>query len=229
MGTITLQIPQVGVDLNSVADPKVAGNFNVLQTLVNGNIDLTNLSPALQAQLVGVPPGQITGHTNIAASESRTNTAFGTLTTPDQVGGIVLPANGLITVWYQATWQESVNGAAAAAIFVGANQLVFAALSGAPALGAASIGGGFTGKNTPLSTWPSGLTSPGDTAVQYSGDVTTGQAVAATAGGVGAATGGPCYIFAAAGTYTISVQFKAVSGSVTASNRKLWVQALTFS
>jgi hypothetical protein len=40
--------------------------------------------------------------------------------------------------------------------------------------------------------------------------------------------GGVVSMFAAAGTYTISVQFKALSGSVTASNRKLWVQALSF-
>ena len=40
--------------------------------------------------------------------------------------------------------------------------------------------------------------------------------------------GGFTFAFAAAGTYTVSVQFKASSGSVTASNRKLWVWTIGF-
>ena len=35
-------------------------------------------------------------------------------------------------------------------------------------------------------------------------------------------------VFAAAGTYDISVQFKASSGSVTVKNRKLWVWTMGF-
>jgi hypothetical protein len=43
------------------------------------------------------------------------------------------------------------------------------------------------------------------------------------------AFGGSCEIFAAAGTYTVSVQFKGIgSTSVSVSNRKLWVQVLPF-
>ncbi len=42
--------------------------------------------------------------------------------------------------------------------------------------------------------------------------------------------GGPCDIDnLPAGTYTVSVQFKASSGSVTASNRRLRVQVISFS
>jgi hypothetical protein len=41
--------------------------------------------------------------------------------------------------------------------------------------------------------------------------------------------GGPCYIFAAAGTYTVSIQFQALSGgNVAVRNRRLYVQALPF-
>jgi hypothetical protein len=81
----------------------------------------------------------------------------------------------------------------------------------------------------------------------YSADVTTGQiagfstnagtgvdnmaqelgggSVTYTGGRVGA---GPLYVFAAAGTYTVSVQFKSSSGSVTAKVRKLWVSTIGY-
>lgn len=158
---------------------------------------------------------------NIATSQSRTNTSYGTLTTPDQVTNIVLPTNGLIAVWYQATWQESVQGAASAAIFLGSNQLKIAG-NDAPVVQAATTNSTKGGNlAVPLTTYAQGLVSIApDTG--YTGNVTTGQIVGGTSGG------GPCYIFAAAGTYTVSVQFKATSGSVTAVNRTLWTQAVPF-
>jgi hypothetical protein len=71
------------------------------------------------------------------------------------------------------------------------------------------------------------------TATPYTEDFTTGQVVGAGPQMSVSATspqlvGGPCYIFAAAGTYTVSVQFKSSSGSVTAKNRKLWAWTLGF-
>jgi hypothetical protein len=41
-------------------------------------------------------------------------------------------------------------------------------------------------------------------------------------------TGGSVRVEAAAGTYTVSVQFSATSGSVTVRSRKLWVEAKGF-
>jgi hypothetical protein len=176
------------------------------------------------------------GATNISTSQSTSSASFTTLATPDQVTNVVLPTNGLIQVWYQATWQNSVANSGQAVIFVGSN-----AVSVAPSVAA---GAGFypaggpaqTAQNHPLVTIPTGLA--GGTVsdnVAYGGDVTTGQTVGVTKATEPQTTnvvyglGGPCSIFAAAGTYTISVQFRAFSGgSVTASNRKLWVQAIPF-
>ncbi len=181
-----------------------------------------------------------TGSSIIATSEARTNTAYGTLTTPDQVTGLVLPTSGLIAVWYQATWQESVAGAARAAVFVGANQLKVQS-GGSVVAQAAATSASSASVNSPISTAPVGLISV--KSAFSTADVTTGQVVSVGAqGGAVPATwdaggsvftstdgvGGPCYVFAAAGTYTIGVQFKASSGSVTASNRRLYVQALPF-
>ena len=43
MGSITLSIPTVGQP-NSTEDPKIATDLTTIETLVNGNIDSTNLS-----------------------------------------------------------------------------------------------------------------------------------------------------------------------------------------
>ena len=185
------------------------------------------------------------GNCIVPTEESRTNTAYGTLTTSDIVEDIVLPTDGLIVVLYSAMWKESVAGAARAALFVGANQLKASAfgVAGGPQVQAAATqaGGGVTNSYTPLATVPVGLASgeinPGS-AIDV--PVTTGQAVGAMGSNtasfyVGSVNwketmpvGSPCFIFAAAGTYDISVQFKASSGSVTAKERKLWVWSIGF-
>ena len=177
------------------------------------------------------PPSR--GASIVATSQSTGSTSFTTLATPDQVTGIVLPTNGLIQVFYQATWQESVIGGAQAAIFLGSNQAKAALQNVAsPVVIPAFISGSSANVAVPLATnGPGGLASLQGTSggLAYTGDVTTGQFVAggsfSAAGGL---MGGPCYLFAAAGTYTVSVQFKASSGTVTVSNRRLYVQALPY-
>src|SRR6185312_16248441 len=118
MGQISLNIPQVGLP-DTTEDVKVANNFTTIQNAINGNVDATNLS-ATAAQAAGVnQSGQtVKGSAIIATSQSVTSTSFTTLPTPDQVTGLVLSSQGLITVWYQATWQESVANAAAAVIML---------------------------------------------------------------------------------------------------------------
>jgi hypothetical protein len=180
------------------------------------------------------------GKSIIATTESRSSASYGLLTTPDRVQNVILDTDGLILVAFQATWQESVDGAAHAAIFLGANQLKYTTVDNAsPSAQEASIAGGATtvAKDMVLASCDFGLKSNdgygSPSGATYAGDVTTGQVVG---GGRGITTGGAmqfgrfgaCHIFAAAGTYDISVQFKASSGSVTAKNRKLWVWTLGF-
>lgn len=174
------------------------------------------------------------GKSIIPGSDSRTNTAYGTLPTPDRVPNIVLPTDGLIVVTYQAMWQESVANAARAAIFIGANQAkIQDTNSGAPAAqAAATAAAAVAARDRPLFTHGAGLAS-GAANASFTADVTTGQivggandAVQEVAGAVATQTtnlGGACILFAAAGTYDISVQFKASSGSVSAKDRKLSV------
>lgn len=172
------------------------------------------------------------GKSIIAAAESRSSTSYGTLTTPDQVSNVVLPTDGLLAIVYQATWQESVAGAARAAIFIGANQFKAAGHSGSPVVQEADTLAQPAATDRLLATHGGGLYS--QTGAAYS-EVATGQAIGFATGNLVSVAGmtpgangqvpfgGLCLVDVPAGTYTVSIQFKASSGSVTVKNRKLWV------
>lgn len=217
----------------------------VLQTVGESSISAANI--------LDVRP-RTHGSTNISASQSTSSTTFTTLATPDQVTGIVLPTNGIIRVRYWATWQESVAGGARAAIFIGNNQLKTVFGTNVVTQAAANDNIGTTGVNFILHSSLIGLVGglSDGSGIPYAGDVSTGQALGAVIGGTSGwwadmggtlsqiggidtadslyiPMGGDCDIKGLpSGTYTVSVQFKATSGSVTASARNLWVQAISF-
>ena len=156
----------------------------------------------------------------ITTEQTRENAAYGVMTTPDRVE-VVMPENGLIAVGYQASWKQSASGeGASAALFLGANQLkcLPEAEEGSPSVQACKLNMP-SGTYTALATCTGGLVTGGPL-LAYSGDVTTGQIVGARG------KFGICYIFAGAGTYLISVQFKMPIGSVTVKNRKLWAWSM---
>jgi hypothetical protein len=245
-------LPTIGA-ANSTEDAKIRSLLSEIQGIINGGLDSSNITDATiaEADLAAALATRLglgsagRGKSIIATSQARTNVAYGTLATPDKVT-VTLPTDGLVFVSYQATWQESVSGAARAAIFLGANQ-VKTAVAGdsatpivAPA--EAEIGGSGSGNiGMPIATWHGGLASGGgvDAPLTHTGDVTTGQVL----GGVHASDayptangavgnqyikGGPCILFAAAGSYDVSVQFKASSGTVAAYDRRLWVWTMGF-
>lgn len=256
MGIVSPTLPVLGQP-NSTEDNHTLTSLQTIRDEFNGNIDNSNVKAAAAIASTKLADGANIvaqgginqsgtvrrGKANIATSESRTNAAYGTLTTPDQVASVVLPTDGLIAVVYQALWQESVAGAARAAIFIGANQLQVQTSDIGPVTQAGTTGGAVAAIDRSLGTWNGGLASQAHGAAQTA-DITTGQVVGFgnTAGanisfetnGVVRAfaaetnVGGPVYVFAAAGTYTVSVQFKASSGSVTGKNRKLWVWSMAF-
>lgn len=237
--------------------PFTGGIYTRIKTFVDGGSllpgDLNNIQDdfgnqiATTLQRSGINDSTVTrrGRSIIATSEARTNVAYGTLTTPDTVTGINLPTNGFIVVLYWATWQESVANAANAGLFLSSNHVKIAdtndSTSSAIDIGTyATVGSTTAARARPLTSYPGGLTGctvfddgTSDTpdGTGYTGDVTTGQVIgsaALTATKGSKYAGGPCYIFADPGTYDISVQFKSTSGSVTVSNRKLWVWTVNF-
>jgi hypothetical protein len=212
----------------------------VPNTFVNGtNADATQMNAnfaAVTAAVDGVaaaagvttPAPKMRGMSSVAGAENRVSAAYGLMATPDRVTGIVLPTNGLLVVTFQAWWNESVSAAARAAIFLGSNQLKIASnTASAPSVQEAGTNGGTVGQSVPLVSYGGGLASAPPAATGYTADVTTGQAVG-LASSANVATWGSCRIFAAAGTYDVSVQFKATSGSVTVAGRKLWVEAIAY-
>lgn len=206
--------------MGKLAIPTLGKKGNTEHPKVNAAIEALNaiLGEENKVKGSGIEAGAkpVTWYTPkvIAAEESRTNIAFGTLATADEVKSVVLPENGLIEIGYVAKWKSSVGSAGRAAIFVEATQLKKATTAGNQE--ALTNGAGW---NT-LSTASFGLNgNPGAGEAAF---VTTGQPMSADAEG-SAGGGGSCLVFAAAGTYNISVQFKATSGSVTAKERKLWV------
>ena len=244
MGEISLETANIGQS-DSTEEPKIVNNFTRIQTWANGNIDTNNLS-----RTAGVTAAQLASAVNeqaglndgttvrrgkciIATEEARTNTALDYLATPDRVQNVVLPADGLICVAYQAVWRESVRGAARAAITLTG---VSTADNGLIREVAMRYGNGSTGDWTALASSngvPLGLASA---AVMSGGSrgvqVDTGQFVGAVdsdaltpdiLGG-----GGGVLVYARAGTYDVGVQFRSTSGSVTAKSRKLWVWTVGF-
>ncbi|HZA18974.1 MAG TPA: hypothetical protein VE645_19190 [Pseudonocardiaceae bacterium] len=203
----------------------VQQNFEDLRDGINGGLDGDNLTMAAGQALGLNATGTVRrGASVVATEESTSSTSYTLLATPDRVSNVVLPTNGRLYIGYQAMWKESVVLAGKAAIFIGPTQLKVASSSAAaPAVQEAENGGGGSANiYKPLASGGPGLSSSGDTATVYTGDVTTGQILGH--GGTNPVYG-ECIVFAAAGTYTISVQFKTSSGTVTVKERHLWVVA----
>jgi hypothetical protein len=256
VAVINPTLPTIG-DSRGGEEADVRAALAAILTELNGNLDGANLKdnsltgdellPAL-AEALGINETGIVrrGKSIIATEESRTNAAFGTLPTADQVQNLVLPSGGLFRITFQGMWKESVAGAARAAIFIGANQFKIADQQGpGPQVEAARTDGTNANIYRALASAPFGLASGNAGGGAYPGDATTGQAVGLIAlGGSktfwevnGAArgtgtddlpVGGEAIVFADPGTYTVSIQFKASSGSVTAKNRKLQVEAIGY-
>jgi hypothetical protein len=201
-------------------------NYEAIRDVINGDIDTANIASSVLEDLgLDDSTSQRRGVTSVATEESRANTAYGLMTTPDQVSSIVVPADGLLFVSYRAMIKESVQGAAAAAVFIGANQVqqvdVFAAPVVAEWTSITSLGIDDSGAN--VYGLLEGPGTNGELSLRqrsggnaYSGDVTTGMPQPFAA------------FFVAAGTYNVSVQFKASSGSVTVKNRALRVWTMGF-
>lgn len=239
MPSINPTLPTIGQP-NSTEDQDVINALTTIIAAINGGLDTANLTAAAgvtAAQLATAVQAAVglngastrRGKSIVATEESTASGSYTTLATPDRVSGIVLPTDGLIFVAYQATWRSTVSGAAggAASIFLGATQTVAARTTAATAdvVAAEAITAGTANNWHPLASHPTGLVSVEATGgTSYTGgDLTTGQVVGlGTAANPRPGLGGICAIFAAAGTYDVSVRYKNSSGTTTVKNRRLW-------
>lgn len=221
-------------DTEGGGEIKEAAALTTLINEFNGNIDDANIKATAaiasgklaDADKLGLTGGGVTrrGKSIIAGAESTSATtyAIGNLTTPDRVQNVVLPTDGLIVVLYQAIWQNTVASNGRAAIFIGANQLKLGTGVGAPIANDA-VGPVQTNDDGVLATYAGNQALSSNDGAGAATEVTTGQVI-----GPGQ-VGGPVYVFAAAGTYDVSVQFKNnAAGSLTVKNRHLWCWTIGF-
>lgn len=231
-------IPTEGISEGAVTHSLLADNAVGNENIISGEITKDRLDPAFQTEL-SLQSCVVATEQSISPGD-----VYKLLSTHDEVT-VKVGTNGLIAVAYQAMWKESSAGKARAAIHLdsgsGAKQLRISGGNASPETQAAATGGGGANTFRTLATGAAGLYS--FTGNAYGEDATTGQIVgvgnsvaegsanqmAASIGGAVATTTaeltgncGYCLVFAEAGTYKITVQFKAEVGSVTAKNRKLW-------
>lgn len=212
---------------NEWADPE--DNDKAIRDVVNGNLDNSNLASGAAidpAKINFASGGGIvsSGKSIIATEETTTSTSYTTMTTPDQVTGIVLPTDGLIWISYRALVAEGLGGGRVA-IFLGSDQVKTPFPASAPTVAETAITDGeyqwlYT---TPAAEPLFGVTLPG---LIYLG---TGSGAASAGVSTGMTIGGAIAIEAAASTYTVSIRFKAsATSTVYASERKLRVWSQSF-
>ncbi len=188
------------VDDGAVTSAKL-GSGAALANLASGSIPTDKLS---QAKLTWYTPKVI------ATEQSRTNTSFGKMATPDEISGIVVPENALLLVGYSANWKAESGSGGRAAIFLGTNQLK----------------ANYGTQEATASTALERLTTYAGGLIRNSAEI--GTEFSATGEVLGNDSfGGFCIVQRlAAGTYTLSIQFKATSGAVTVRDRALWAAVL---
>lgn len=212
----TYEIPLIGSS-NETQEPKIKTMLEGLNNKLNSSNLLEGSGIANEAiksaQISPGTVGRFYAPTIIATEQERESTSFGTLTTKDEVTNVVLPTNGLIVVYYLAVVKSSVSASGRAAIFLNENQLKTV------------NSGSWVGQETPTIGTAFATFSAGDAGLSAVGENPEAQPTTGAGFGVGSATsrGAGCAIFAAAGTYNISVRFKALSGKITAKERRLYV------
>lgn len=158
------------------------------------------------------------GYVSIAGNETTASTSFTKLTTPDQIANIVVPSNGKILVTYNALWKlVGATNAGAISIFLNGSEVTAFAINGAPTSMAATLPAAGS-KYGYAATIPGGF-AIGSSPTTDSTVVTTGMIMQ------------PLEIGVAAGTYTVSVQWKVnavTGGTLNAKNRQLWVEAVGY-
>jgi hypothetical protein len=207
-GTIAPPVPTIGQP-NSTEDSDLREAIITLRDAMNAVFNSSNkIDPAL---FLPADRPKLKWYTKvIAGEESRANTAYGTLPTADEVSGVVVPENGLILLGYAAKVKASVASNGYVGIFLNSNQLK---ANNGEDIHTITTGLEF---NSFLST-QQGLART----ATPNAFVGTGQTLATSPN-----EGGLCTIVCNAGTYNISVRYKALSGSISAKERKLWVAVL---
>jgi hypothetical protein len=201
----------------------VESNDIAIREIINGEISNENIAAGaniarskLEASAQGTAGVWYTPKV-IPGEETTTSLSPALLATPDEIPGVVMPTNGLIAVGYHANFKSSAGEVGVqtsfAGLFLGANQVKQAGVAEkaqAP-------------RENTFARLYSGGTGVSSGGAGVSAISTTGE----TFGSPAPATG-VCYIYAAAGTYAVSVKFWNSAGTCSVKERALWVWTYGF-
>lgn len=246
MTELAYPLPEIG-EPSIAADPRTLAALINIKAWTQGQIDSTNLKAggiegaSLKSETITgskIAPATIKSSnieagvfgavaltkSVIATEESRTNTAFGTLGTPDELT-VVMPEDGLFGVSFQANWKESVSSSAAAGLFfkqgLGAAVAVKIQLTNSTSLSTVESSAiGHAGVWQPLTNSSNGLVT-GSGAVNVATETFGVPTVVGMAGEVSG--GGFLLLASEAGSFKLSIRYKSSSGTVTVKNRILRV------
>ncbi len=207
-------LPTIG-QANSAEDGRIRTGLSDIQTFVTNTLE--------EGGFNGAGAGTVRrGVTSIATEETTTATTYAitNLATQDKVASVVLPTDGLIVVAYRAFWKlTGASNSGAASIFLGSDQLKGQTVDSAPTVNEASLAA--SGDNYGLLRCGGSNLTAAPSATSDVSLVTTGLVT----------TTAPVFIEAAAGTYTVSVQYKCNAtngGTLSVKERKLHVWTMGF-
>lgn len=182
MGTISLAIPQTGLP-NSTEDVKISSDFTTVQTVINGNLDPTNLTPGTAARLTDIYQTIADSTILIAASTAPGLYPFLKYTSTQNGGAALinpdffyfdparfLPAGDTRAVMYEVVAYLTTNNVAPGSTFsVTLYPIVaFTGAGPAPTLGTA-VTGSLAGFPAPSTDVASGPVFSGDFAAPVAG------------------------------------------------------------
>src|ERR1044072_7066580 len=120
-GSISPNLPSKGEPLGT-SDNKLRGSLITLRDGLNAILGGENKVSPEGLEKAAKP---VTWYEPkvIATEETRENTAYGTLSTADEITGVVVPSNALVRVGYAALWKVSTGAAVGAvSIFFGTQE-----------------------------------------------------------------------------------------------------------
>lgn len=224
------QIPTAGIEDGAITAAKLAPGANAIaddSVTANKFDDATVLAPlGLNGQGVSRR-----GRSDVATEETRTSASYVLMPTPDVVSNLVLPAGGLIIVAFHGLVKNSVAAAGRAAIFLDSVQTKMDQGFATPTDTETPLPGSANAYKALFTTGHGLETMTSVDVTNFGAPVTTGQVIGgirSVVGGVAGTDGGVTALFADAGTYDVSIQYKSTSGSVSAKNRHLWAWTIGF-
>jgi hypothetical protein len=208
-------VPALEAFVNSIGTGKGKGKLLIVQNTgaaawesIKGDATLAEDGTL---KLAGSSAPRLYTPSIVTASQSRASTTYGVLSTADEISGIVIPGpTSILEVMFSLRYSSTVTNAGAVSLFLGTEQI--RAPENAGFVEALSAGSGVTQRLFSNPGSPSGLTAGAGSGAEAKNAVVGGWLPVS---------------HIEAGTYAVSLRFRASSGSISADNRVLYARVHT--